>query len=96
MCYCTYGTALFAAKRVNIEKFLLSVGTGQGLFTIAFHVASEISSGRLLAVGNNYIVWLTTSSVAGLEILFAVISQSISKGKGDSFVSRAKICIKKE
>jgi hypothetical protein len=48
-----------------------------------------------LAVGNNYIVWLT-SSVAGLEILFAVIAQSISKGKGDSFVSRAKICIKKE
>ncbi|HZD82973.1 MAG TPA: hypothetical protein VE076_08865 [Nitrososphaeraceae archaeon] len=90
------GAALFAAKRVNIEKFLLSVGTGQGLFTIAFHVASEISSGRLLAVGNNYIVWITTSSVAGLEILFAVISQSISKGKGDSFVSRAKICIKKE
>ena len=89
------GAALFAAKRVNIEKFLLSVGTGQGLFTIAFHVASEISSGRLLAVGNNYIVWLT-SSVAGLEILFAVIAQSISKGKGDSFVSRAKICIKKE
>jgi hypothetical protein len=33
------GAALFAAKRVNI-KFLLSVGTGQGLFTIAFHVAS--------------------------------------------------------
>jgi hypothetical protein len=94
-CYCTYGAALFAAKRVNIEKFLLSVGTSQGLFTIAFHVASEISSGRLLAIGNNYIVWLT-SSVAGLEILFAVIAQSISKGKGDSFVSRAKICIKKE
>jgi hypothetical protein len=90
-CYCTYGAALFAAKRVNIEKFLLSVGTSQGLFTIAFHVASEISSGRLLAIGNNY-----TSSVAGLEILFAVIAQSISKGKGDSFVTRAKICIKKE
>jgi hypothetical protein len=33
------GAALFAAKRVNI-KFLLSVGTGQGLFTIPFHVAS--------------------------------------------------------
>jgi hypothetical protein len=82
------GAALFAAKRVNIGKFLLSVGTGQGLFTIAFHIASEISSGRLLAVGNNYIVWLT-SSVAGLGILFAVIAQSISKGKGDSFVSRA-------
>jgi hypothetical protein len=82
------GAALFAAKRVNIGKFLLSVGTGQGLFTIAFHIASEISSGRLLAVGNNYIVWLT-SSVAGLGILFAVIVQSISKGKGDSFVSRA-------
>ena len=90
-----WGGTVCCKKRVNIEKFLLSVGTGQGLFTIAFHVASEISSGRLLAVGNNYIVWLT-SSVAGLEILFAVIAQSISKGKGDSFVPRAKICIKKE
>jgi hypothetical protein len=70
------GAALFAAKRVNIGKFLLSVGTGQGLFTIAFHIASEISSGKLLAVGNNYIVWLT-SSVVGLGILFGVIAQSI-------------------
>src|ERR671926_204512 len=28
------GAALFAVNRVNIAKFLLSIGTGQGMFTI--------------------------------------------------------------
>jgi hypothetical protein len=44
-------------------------------------------SGRL-ALENNYITWLT-SSAAGLGILFALVSQSISKGKDDSVISRA-------
>ncbi|MFZ0696210.1 MAG: hypothetical protein WAM88_03620 [Nitrososphaeraceae archaeon] len=37
---------------------------------------------------NNYVTWLTTSA-AGSGILFAVISQSISKGKNESFTSKA-------
>jgi hypothetical protein len=83
------GAVLFAANRVNIAKFSLSIGTGQGLFTIAFHILSEItssSSGRL-TFGNHYFVWLT-SSMAGIGILFAVMAQSISKGKGDSIISK--------
>jgi hypothetical protein len=44
-------------------------------------------SGRL-SLENNYITWLT-SSAAGLGILFALVSQSISKGKGDSVTSKA-------
>ncbi|PWU79348.1 MAG: hypothetical protein DLM72_17870 [Candidatus Nitrosopolaris wilkensis] len=76
------GAGLLVANRVNIGKFLVAVGTGQGLFTIALRVISEIWSGQSL-LANNYVIWLT-SSAAGLGILFAVISQSISKGEGES------------
>jgi hypothetical protein len=48
----------------------------------------EIQSGRILSSENNYIIWLT-SSATGLGILFAIISQSLSKGKSKSVVSRA-------
>ena len=80
------GAVLFAANRVNIGKFLVAIGTGQGLFTIALRILSEVWSGHLL-LSNNYVTWLT-SSAAGLGILFAVLSQSISKGKGDSVYSK--------
>jgi hypothetical protein len=83
------GAGLFAANRVNIGKFLLSIGTGQGIFTIIFHILSEmsLSSGRL-TFGNHYLIWLI-SSAAGIGILFTVLAQSISKGKGSSILSKA-------
>jgi hypothetical protein len=80
------GAALFAANRVNIGKFLVAIGTGQGLFTIALRILSEVWTGHSL-LANNYVIWLT-SSAAGLGILFAVLSQSISKGRGDSIYSK--------
>ena len=80
------GAGLFVANRVNIGKFLVAIGTGQGLFTIALTVISQIWSGHSL-LANNYVIWLT-SSAAGLGILFALISQSISKGEGDSIYSK--------
>jgi hypothetical protein len=80
------GAGLFAANRVNLGKFLVMVGTGQGLFTIGLRILSEIWSGKFV-LENNYITWLT-SSATGVGILFAVMSQSISKGKGDSITSR--------
>jgi hypothetical protein len=76
------GAALFAANRVNIGKFLVAIGTGQGLVTITLRILSEVWSGHSL-LANNYVIWLTSSG-AGLGILFAILSQSISKGKGDS------------
>ena len=82
------GAGLFVAIRVNMGKFLVPVGTGQGLFTIALRIITEIWFGRLLLLENNYVTWLTTSG-AGSGILFAVISQSISKGKNESFTSKA-------
>ena len=82
------GAALFVANRVNVGKFLVLIGTGQGLFTIALRIMTEIWSGRLLLIENNYITWLTTSA-AGAGILFAIISQSISKGTNESIISKA-------
>ena len=57
------GAGLFAVNRVNLGKFCLSIGTGQGMFTIAFHILSEISSSSsgILTFGNHYVIWLTSS-----------------------------------
>jgi hypothetical protein len=82
-----FGAGFFAANRVNIGKFLVIVGTGQGLLTIAIRILTEIWTGQIWGV-DNYITWLT-SSATGLGILFAVLSQSVSKGKGQSITSKA-------
>ena len=82
------GAGLFVANRVNVGKLLVIIGTGQGLITISLHILLEIQSGRILSSENNYIIWLT-SSATGLGILFAIISQSLSKGRSKSVVSRA-------
>ena len=84
------GAGLFAANRINLGKFLIFVGTGQGLITIAARIVTELSSGRLAQLGleNNYVTWLT-STAAGLGLLFAIIAPTLAKGKGDSITSRA-------
>jgi sporulation protein YlmC with PRC-barrel domain len=81
------GAGFFAANRVNIGKFLVIVGTGQGLFTIAIRILTELWSGQIWGI-ENYVTWLT-SSATGLGILFAVLAQSVSKGKGQSITSKA-------
>ena len=81
------GAGLFVANRVNLGKLLVMIGTGQGLLTIGLHILLEIQSGRILSSENNYIIWLT-SSATGLGILFAIVSQSLSKGKSESVTSR--------
>src|SRR5437762_2878567 len=48
------GAGLFAINRVNLGKFLVMIGTGQGLFTIGLRILSELWSGRL-SLENNYI-----------------------------------------
>ena len=66
---------------------MVIIGTGQGLITIGLHTLLEIQSGRILSSENNYIIWLT-SSATGLGILFAIVSQSLSKEKSKSVTSR--------
>jgi hypothetical protein len=82
-----FGAGFFAANRVNVGKFLVIVGTGQGLLTIAIRILTEIWTGQIWGI-DNYVTWLT-SSATGLGILFAVLSQSVSKGKGQSISSKA-------
>ena len=78
------GAALFAANRVNWGKFLVMLGTGQGLFSILLYIISRLlSSSGWNNLDNNYVTWLVTSAT-GLGILFAIVSQSVSKGKGES------------
>ncbi len=82
-----FGAGFFAANRVNMGKFLVMIGTGQGLFTIAIRILTEIWSGQVWAT-NNYVTWLT-SSATGLGILFAVLAPYVSKGEGQSITWRA-------
>ena len=82
-----FGAGFFAANRVNIGKFLVIIGTGQGLFTIVIRILTEIWTGQIWTI-NNYVTWLT-SSATGLGILFAILAQSVSKGKGQSITSKA-------
>ncbi len=77
------GAGLFAANRVNWGKFLVMLGTGQGLFSILLYIILRLfSSDGWNNLDNNYIIWLVTSAT-GLGILFAIASQLISKGKGE-------------
>ena len=74
-------------NRVNLGKFFVSIGAGQGFFTVSLHLVLELLSGKI-GIQYNYITWLTTTA-AGLGVLFAVISQTVSKGKDDSIAVKA-------
>jgi sporulation protein YlmC with PRC-barrel domain len=77
------GAGLFAANRVNWGKFFVMLGTGQGLVTILLHIILRVlSSSGWNNIDNDYIIWLGTS-LAGVGTLFAIASQSVSKGKGE-------------
>jgi hypothetical protein len=77
------GAASFAANRVNWGKFLVMLGTGQGLIIILLHIILRLlSSDGWNNLDNSYIIWLGTS-LTGLGTLFAIASQSVSKGKGE-------------
>jgi hypothetical protein len=71
------GAGLFAANRVNWAKFLVMLGTGQGLVSIILHIILGLfSSSGWNNIDNNYIIWLGTS-LTGLGTLFAIASQSV-------------------
>ena len=77
------GAGLFVANRVNWAKFLVMLGTGQGLISILFHIILGLwSSSEWNNLDSSYIIWLGTT-LTGLGTLFAIASQSVSKGKGE-------------
>jgi hypothetical protein len=83
------GAGLFAANRVNWAKLLVMLGTGQGLVSILFFIILGLSSSsQWNNLDISYIIWLGTS-LTGLGTLFAIASQSVSKGKGESINLKA-------
>ena len=60
------------------------LGTGQGFFSILLDIIQRLlSTTGWNNLDNNYVMRLVTSAT-GLGIIFAIVSQSVSKGKGES------------
>jgi hypothetical protein len=78
------GAFLFLKNPITTGKFLVIVGTGQGVITIVATLILElISKGGGegeggVAYASNYIFWLVTS-VTGLGILFSIIATNVAK-----------------
>jgi hypothetical protein len=77
------GAFLFLKNHITAGKFLVVVGTGQGVITIVATLILELISkgggeGGGVASASNYISWLATS-VTGLGILFSIIATNVAK-----------------
>ena len=75
------GAFLFLKNHITTGKFLVIVGTGQGVITIVATLILElISRGGEGGVtsASNYIFWLATSAT-GLGILFSIIATNVAK-----------------
>jgi hypothetical protein len=71
------GGLLFYRNHVSSGKFLVLIGTGQGIITVIVGLILEFVQGGILAA-NGYLMWLATSAI-GLGILFSVIARSIAR-----------------
>jgi hypothetical protein len=76
------GAFLFLKNHITTGKFLVIVGTGQGVITIVATLLLDlISNGGGeggVAYASNYIFWLGTSAT-GLGILFSIIPTNVAK-----------------
>ena len=78
------GAFLFLKNHITTGKFLVVVGTGQGVITIVATLILElISNGGGggeggVAYASNYIFWFATSAT-GLGILFSIIATNVAK-----------------
>ena len=71
------GALLFLKNHITSGKFLVLIGTGQGIITIVVGLIIEsLQVGIVYA--NNYVIWLATSAV-GLGIVFSIVARSIAK-----------------
>jgi hypothetical protein len=71
------GALLFLKNHITSGKFLVIIGTGQGIITIVVGLIIEsLQVGIVYA--NNYVLWLATSAV-GLGILFSIVARNIAK-----------------
>jgi hypothetical protein len=78
------GAFLFLKNHITTGKFLVIVGTGQGVITIVATLILDLISkgggggGGGIPYAGNYIFWLTTSAT-GLGILFSIIAANVAK-----------------
>jgi hypothetical protein len=78
------GAFLFLKNHITTGKFLVMVGTGQGVITIVATLILELISKEGgegeggVASASNYIFWLATSAT-GLGILFSIIATNVAK-----------------
>jgi hypothetical protein len=71
------GAILFLKNHITTGKFLVIVGTGQGVITIVATLILDLSNGGI-AYASNYVLWLVTTA-AGLGILFSIIATKVAR-----------------
>ena len=74
------GALLFLKNHITTGKFLLMIGTGQGIITIGITLVLDLINDGVGGIdyATNYVLWLMTSAT-GLGIVFSIIATSIAK-----------------
>jgi len=68
---------LILKNHITSGKLLVTIGTGQGIITIAATLILEQLHGGFV-YANNYILWLATSAT-GLGIVLSIVARSVAK-----------------
>ncbi len=71
------GGALFIKNRITAGKFLVMMGTGQGILTIILSLAFGLASQGLNFL-SNYLLWFT-GTAAGIGIICSIVSRTMVK-----------------
>ena len=75
------GALLFLKNHITTGKFLVMIGTGQGIITIGITLVLDLINDGVVGgidYATNYVLWLMTSAT-GLGIVFSIIATSIAK-----------------
>ncbi len=71
------GGVLFVKNRITTGKFLVMIGTGQGILTIILSIAFGLASQGANFL-SNYFLWFT-GTAAGIGIICSIVSQTMAK-----------------
>ena len=74
------GALLFLKNHITTGKFLVMIGTGQGIITVVITLVLDLINDGVGGIdyATNYVLWLMTSAT-GLGIVFSIIATSIAK-----------------
>lgn len=70
------GGVLFFKNRITSGKFLVMIGTGQGILTIILSLALGLASEGTSFL-SNYVLWFT-GTAAGIGIICSIISRTMA------------------